>query len=166
MVPTETIRRYPFFAGFSFEQLADLAQAANEVYSEAGYQFFHEGDCLKRFYLVIEGKVGITIQIPDREMKQPLNRQITNDLITRDVIVNDVGVGELFGWSALVPPNISTANAKALTTCRVLEFDYQALEPIIEEDCCFGHLLTLKAAQTIRERMRDTRLESLAEVAI
>lgn len=166
MVPTETIRRYPFFAGFSLEQLTDLAQAADEVYSEAGYQFFREGDYLKRFYLVLEGKVGITLEIPDREMKQPLNRQITNDLFTTDVIVSDIGMGELFGWSALIPPNISTANAKALTTCRVLEFDYKVLEPIIEEDCCFGHMLTLKAAQTIRDRLRDKRVESLAEVAI
>lgn len=166
MVPTETIRRYPFFAGFSFERLTDLAQSANEVYSEAGYEFFHEGDYLKRFYLVLEGKIGITLQIPDREMIQPLNRQITNDLITRDVVVSNVGVGELFGWSALIPPNISTANAKALTTSRVLEFNYQALEPIIEEDCCFGHMLTLKAARVIRERMRDQRIEMLAEVAI
>ena len=46
MVSIEVIRRYPFFAGFSFEQLTDLAQAADEVSGEAGYQFFHEGDYL------------------------------------------------------------------------------------------------------------------------
>jgi hypothetical protein len=74
--------------------------------------------------------------------------------------------GELFGWSALVPPSLSTANAKAFTSCRVVEFNYNALQPHIQDDCCFGHLLTLKVAQIIRGRLRDRRIESLAEVAI
>lgn len=166
MVPIELIRRYPFFAGFSQDQITDLAYAANQVSAQAGHKFIKEGERLTNFYLVLEGTVGIVIKVPDREMEQSLTRQITNNLITRDVTVSTVGAGEMFGWSALVPPNISTANAKALTACRVLEVDYQALESIIEEDCCFGHLLTLKAAQVIRGRLRDRRIENLAELAI
>ena len=166
MVPIELIRRYPFFAGFTQDQITDLADAANQVSAKAGYKFIKEGDRLTNFYLVLEGTMGITIKVPDREMEQSLTRQITNDLITRDVTVSTVGEGEMFGWSALVPPNLSTANAQALTPCRVLEVDYQALEPIIEEDCCFGHLLTLRAAQVIRGRLRDRRIENLAELAI
>jgi hypothetical protein len=61
---------------------------------------------------------------------------------------------------------MSTANVKSLTSCRVLVFDYQELQPVINEDCCFGHLLTLKAAQVIRDRLRDRRIENLAELVI
>ena len=166
MVPTELIRRYPFFAGFSQDQITDLADAAKQVSAKAGYKFINEGEQLTNFYLVLEGTVGIIIKVPDGDMEQSLTRQITNNLITRDVTVSTVGEGEMFGWSALVPPSTSTANAKALTACRVLEVDYLALEPIIEDDCCFGHLLTLKAAQVIRGRLRDQRIENLAELAI
>jgi CRP-like cAMP-binding protein len=166
MVPLEMIRRYPFFAGFSHEQLVDLSTVAAEISVNAGHKFLSEGDRLTNFYLVQEGTVGITINIPDLKIEQTLTRQITNNFITRDVTVSTVGEGEIFGWSALVPPNTSTANAKALTACRVLEFDYQALEPIFEEECCFGHLLTLKAARVIRDRLRDRRIENLAELAI
>ena len=166
MVPTELIRRYPFFAGFSQDQITDLADAANQVSAHAGYKFFEEGERLPPFFLDEVGTVVISIKVPDRKMEQSLTRQITNNLITRDVTVSTVGEGEMFGWSALVPPSTSTANAKALTACRVLEVDYLALEPIIEDDCCFGHLLTLKAAQVIRGRLRDQRIENLAEVAI
>ena len=164
MVSIELLRRYPFFAGFNNKQLADLAKIAEEVSAKAGYRFVNEGEYLTKFFIVLEGIVGIVIKVPDREMEQSLSRQITNNLLTRDVTVSTVGEGEMFGWSALVPPNISTANSKALASCRVLEFDYQALKPIIEEDCCFGHLLTLKAAQVIRGRLRDQRIENLAEV--
>ena len=166
MVPIELIRRYPFFAGFSHDQLVDLSMAAEQVSVETGHQFVYEGVRLTNFYLILEGTVGIIIKVPDRAVEQSLTRQITNNLKTRDVTVSTVGEGEMFGWSALVPPNLSTADVKYLTSCRVLEIDYQALKPIIEEDCCFGHLLILKAAQIIRDRLRDKRIENLAEVVV
>ena len=166
MVSVELLRRYPFFAGFTPDQIKDLARAAEEVSVEEGHKFISENERLSHFYLVLEGTVGVIIKVPDREIEQSLTRQITNDLITRDVTVSTVGEGEVFGWSAIVPPNLSTANVKALTSCRVLVFDYQELQPIIDEDCCFGHLLTLKAAQIIRDRLRDKRVESLANFAI
>lgn len=166
MVTTELIRRYPFFAGFNHDQLTFLAKAGNELSVEGGHHFFYEDNLLKSFYLVLDGIVAITLNIPDRDVLQPLSNQITNNLITRDVTVSTVHEGEVFGWSAIVPPNFSTANAKASSPCRVVEFNYKALQPYIEDDCCFGHMLTLKVAQIIRERLRDSRIESLAEAII
>jgi CRP-like cAMP-binding protein len=166
MISVELLRRYPFFAGFSQEQIDDLARVATEESAMAGHKFISEGERMTNFYLVLEGTVGIVIKVPDRDFEQSLTRQITNTLITRDVTVSTVGEGEVFGWSALIPPNLSTATVKALNPCRVLEFDYLELQPIIDEDCCFGHLLTLKAAQIIRNRLRDKRVESLSELTI
>ncbi len=166
MISIELLRRYPFFAGFSQEQIYDLARVTDEVSVKAGHKFISEGERLYHFYLVLEGTVGITINVPDREFNQSLTRQITNDLITKDVTVNTIGEGEVFGWSALIPPNLSTANVKALTDCRVLDFNYQALQPIIADDCCFGHQLTMRAAQIIRYRLRDMQIESLADLVI
>ena len=166
MISTELLRRYPFFAGFNREQIDDLARVAKEEAVKAGHQFVYEGKRLTNFYLVLEGRVGIIIMVPDREIEQSLTRHITNNFISRDITVSTVGEGEVFGWSALIPPNISTANVKSLTSCRVLAFDYQELQPIINEDCCFGHMLTLKVAQTIRDRLRDRRVETLAVFAV
>lgn len=164
MISVEVLRRYPFFAGFSREQIDDLARVAREDHVLAGHKFISEGEQLTKFYLVLEGTVGIILKVPDRDIEQSLSRQITNTLITRDVTVSTVGEGEVFGWSALIPPNLSTATVKALNSCRILEFDYLELQPIIDGDCCFGHLLTIKAAQIIRDRLREKRVESLAEL--
>jgi CRP-like cAMP-binding protein len=164
MISVELLRRYPFFSGFNREQIDDLARVAREEAVKTGHQFVYEGERLTNFYLVLEGTVGIIIKVPDREIEHSLTRQITNNLITQDVTVSTVGEGEVFGWSAIVPPNLSTANVKALTSCRVLVFNYQELRPIIDQDCCFGHLLTMKVAQIIRDRLRDKRIESLAEL--
>lgn len=164
MISGELLRRYPFFSGFTPKQIDHLAKAAREESVVAGHQFISEGEQLTNFFLVLEGTVGIMIKVPDRDFEQSLTRQITNTLITRDVTVITVGEGEVFGWSAIIPPNLSTASVKALNSCRVLVFDYLKLQPYIDEDCCFGHLLTLKAAQIIRDRLRDKRVEILGEL--
>lgn len=162
----ELLRRYPFFAGFTREQLADLARVAKEEYHLSGHQFFSEGELLTSFFLVCEGSVGIVFKVPDQASEQSLTRQITNHFITRDVTVSVVSEGDIFGWSAIIPPNLATATAKAMNSCRVIRFDYQKLKPVINEDCCFGHRLTLKAAQIIRDRLKNLQVETLAEYAI
>jgi hypothetical protein len=56
------------------------------------------------------------------------------------------------------------AGAKALTSCRVIVFDCLALLEAFKEDCRFGFLMMEKTAQVIRGRLRDQRMESLAQV--
>lgn len=166
MISTELIRRYPFFAGLSHDQLGTLAKVADEMTVEAGYYFFREGDELNTYYLVIDGIIALVIGVPDRDAEQSLTRQLTDDLIYKDITVSTVGVGDLFGWSALIPPHESTASAKSATFSRVVAFDCKKLRPILEEDYFFAYLMTLKAAQIIRSRLRDKRIESLAEIAL
>ena len=166
MISPELIRRYSFFAGLNHDYLGTLAKYADERSVQAGHCFFGEGAELKKFYLVLEGIVAILIDVPDRALEQPLYGQITGHLNTRGVMVSTVGVGEVFGWSALVPPHQSTASAKAVTPCRVAAFDCEKLRPILEQDCRFAYLMVLKTAQIVRGRLRDRRIESLAENAM
>ncbi len=44
--------------------------------------------------------------------------------------------------------------------------DCEELLPLCDEDHEFGHLMTQKVAQVIRDRLRDMRIESLSRVAI
>jgi CRP/FNR family cyclic AMP-dependent transcriptional regulator len=165
MISPELLRRYPFFAGFSHEQLAVLAMSADERSVGAEHTFFHEGENLSDFFLLLEGTAVLTIKIPDREAKQTNNSHITGDFITRDINVRTLGASEVFGWSALVPPNEPTASVKALTPCRVVVFNTEKLQQTMDEDCIFGYTLMLKVAQLIRKRLRNRRIESLAEYA-
>ena len=47
----------------------------------------------------------------------------------------------------------------------VLERASEELLQTFEEDCRFGYIMTQKSAQVIRERLRDSRIESLADLA-
>jgi CRP-like cAMP-binding protein len=165
MISPELLRRYPFFAGFSHEQLAVLAMSADEHSVGAEHTFFHEGENLSDFFLLLEGTAVLTIKIPDRDVEQINNNHITGGFITRDINVGTLGASEVFGWSALVPPNEPTASAKALTPCRVVVFNTEKLQQTMDEDCIFGYAMMLKVAQLVRERLRNRRIESLAEYA-
>jgi CRP-like cAMP-binding protein len=162
MISTELIRRYSFFAGFSRDQVTTLATIAEEKALQPGDFVFYEGDELKHFYLVIEGKVDIVVGIPDRTKKHSLSGQLTRDIETVNITLSTIQPGDVFGWSGLVPPHQSTASAVAVTNCRVVFFDCDKLLQIFDEDKCFGYIMTQKIARVIRRRLRDMHIESLS----
>lgn len=164
MISPELVRRYPFFAGLSTEEITVLAQAAQEMIVEVGHYFFHEGDELDHFYIVVEGKVGVIVDVPDPNVRQSFSRQLIGNLITREVVVATVETGEMFAWSALVPPHRATSSAKALYRCRVISFDCHVLQNSFEDNHRFGYLTMLKVASVIRDRLRTMRLESIGDI--
>ena len=164
MISVEIMRRYPIFAGLTHDQLKILAKYAKEQSVENGHFFFREGDNLDWFYIILEGAVAIFIELPDQEVEQSVAGQLTGKLETKEAIVSTVGSGDIFGWSGLVAPYVATAGAKAITDCRVVGFNSKELLKIFDEDTRFGYQMTHKAAQVIRDRLRDIRIESLAFV--
>ena len=164
MVSSELIRRYPFFAGLSYDKIVILAKVADEISVPPEHYFFHEGDELTHFYLVIEGQVAIVLDLPKSGVTHKLSEVLTHSFPTEDITVISLGPGQVFGWSALVPPHEATSSGKALTSCRVIAFDCLELRKHFEEDSLFGYQMVLKAAQIIRSRLRDMRIESVAQL--
>jgi CRP-like cAMP-binding protein len=164
MVSPELIRRYPFFAKLSMEQIVTLAKAAQEWEVPAEHYFFREGEALDHFYVVLEGQAGILVNLTDERVNQPVSEQLTGSVKTREVVVTRIGPGEVFAWSALVPPHEATSSGKALIPGRVLAFDCLELRQEFEDDCQFRLLMLQKATQIIRERMRDLRIEILSDL--
>ncbi len=162
MVSPEVLRRWPFFAGLSHGQIEAVAKASNEREVEEGHFFFHEGDTLDGFYLTLDGKVNILMEMLERDVEHKVSEQYLRDLRTKEVVVTDVGPGSVFGWSGLVAPHTATAGAQAASDCRVVVVDTGKLLEVFEDDWRFGYAMMEKAAQVIRERLHDTRVESLA----
>ena len=164
MISPEVIRRYPFFAGLDHEYVVTLAKVAEEMTIDAGDYLFHEGDQLDHFYMVLEGAVAIVIEVPVANMNHKLSEQFTGEMKTREVVISAIGPGEVFGWSALVPPHDATTSSKATTPCQIIAFDAQELLRIFVEECDFGYLMIQKMAQVVRDRLRDLRTESLSSM--
>lgn len=158
MVSPELLRRYPFFSGLASEQINSLARIADEVRVEPGEYLFHEGVVLANLYLVIEGKVAITLSQPEvisRTIIPPPGAR------TREVSVSIVCVGDIFGWSSLVPPFKATSNARAATRCRILTINSAELRQLFEIDPRFGYLVMVRVAQVARDRLHDMHYEAL-----
>jgi CRP-like cAMP-binding protein len=166
MISPELLRRYPFFGGLSHKQIVVLAKVASEAKVDAGHYFFHGEDHLDKLYLVLEGVVAVVIEIPEEGAHQPVADQFERKLKTTDVVISAIGPGEVFGVSALIPPPVATASAKATTPCRVAAFDCSALLKTFTEDCQFGYLMTQKLAQIYRNRLHALRVESLAQITL
>lgn len=164
MVSPELLRRYPFFAGLSMDQITTLAKAGDELTVDAGHFFFHEGDKLEHVYLAVEGAVAIVMELPAGDVMHTVSEQLLREMETTDVVVSEVATGEVFGWSGLVAPYEATAGAKATEDCRVVAFDAEQLLPQFEADCDLGYAVCQKVAQVIRQRLTDSRLESLADL--
>lgn len=162
MISPEILRRYPLFAGLKHDHLVAVADAAEEIQVEAGHYFFREDDQLDTIYVNVRGAVAVVIELPDPAAAESVAGQLTGSIPTKDAVVSTVGPGEAFGWSSLVPPHVSTATTKALTDCTVIAIDCTGFRKTFETDCEFGWLMTQKAAQILRQRLKDLRLESLA----
>lgn len=163
MISTQLIRRYPFFADFSHEQLAVIARAGKVISTNNGHYFFHENEKIHDFYLVLEGEVAVFIEVPDRAAEHTFSMQLTRNLITTDITVSTIGPGEVFGWSGLIPPHKTTGGAKTIKPSQIVKFNCKDLRPIFEKDSLFAYLMILHAAEVIRKRLRDRHIESLAE---
>lgn len=162
MVTPEKLRRYPFFACLTLDQIGILAKAGEELSVEVGHSFFREGDELKCLFFVLDENVDITLEIPDKSVEQDIGRQILGNLINRDATVSSADPGQIFAWSALLPPHISTASATTRVPSRVIAFDCEELKLAFQEDCLFANVMLNKIAVVIRQRLRDMRIHSLA----
>ena len=155
VITTDLISRYPFFADLDTDQVAMLASVAEGLTVQTGEYIFREGDDLCCFYIVVEGAVGVVLEAPNKEEQDQME----------DVIFSAIGPGGAFAWSALVPPHQATASAKALSSCWLISFDCQSLIKLFENDCEFGYRMLMKVAQISRDRLRDTRVETLVFTA-
>ena len=164
MISPELLRRYPVFAGLSHENIITLVNTAHELSAEEDHLFFHEGDEVHEIFFLLEGAVGIVVELPAQNIEHSVANQLTSEFETEHVVLSAVGPGEIFGWSGLVAPYETMAGAKALTPCRVVAFDCKALLEAFKADCHFGFMMMEKIAQVIRGRLRDQRVESLAQV--
>lgn len=166
MVSPELLRRYPFFSCLSHDQLVTLAMAGEEISVDAEHYFFHEGENLRNLFFVIEGEIDIGVRLTVKGAENGVREQILGHFIEEIVHVSSITPGNIFAWSALIPPNISTASAKSAVPSRVVVFDCEELTRAFQEDCPFGYLMLQKVAGAVRQRLRDMRVQSLAFITL
>ena len=166
MISPELLRRYPFFAGLNTAELQALAEAGDVNDYEKDHYFFGSEDILDTFYLLIEGEVGILMEITAHNASHSLADQLSGKVRTREIEVATVGPGEVFAWSALFPPHESTGAAKAMSPVQAVAFDASQILRVFKNHPDFGYRMLQKLASVLQKRLQDRRIELIAERTI
>ncbi len=145
----ETVERiideHSFFAGLDQTLLHLLAGCASNVHFDAGCYIFKAGDEANAFYLIREGRVSLEIFTPEH----------------KPIIVDTLGVGDVLGWSWLMPPFRWKFDAHARTGLRAIALDGKCLRAKCEENHDLGYEVLKRFAHIIDRRLEATRFQLL-----
>ena len=139
------LAEHPFFQGLAPEYLRVLVGCASNLRFEAGQQIFREGEEANEFYLIRHGKVALEVYVPGRG----------------SITIQTLGVGEILGWSWLVPPYQWRFDARAVELTRAIALDGKCLRTKCEDDPRLGFALLKRFAHVMTERLQATRLQLL-----
>ena len=136
------LRKIRFFDDYDERQLLILADMSSIREFKVKEILFEQYDELSELYILLKGTLSLGINL-------------TNE---KRIHLGTIEEGELFSWSAVFSPYISTAWVMALTPVKVVAIDSKKLNREFLKDCEFGLKTMSKISQTISRRLSDTRL--------
>ena len=101
-------------------------------------------------YILIEGNVVLGIDI----------------LKKGRIKLDTIHPGQIFSWSAMFPPHISTAYAMATQPVKVLAMKSAKLMQMMEDNHTFGYKFMQIISNTLSQRLADTRLHLVNIISI
>ena len=148
-VTAAALAAHPFLHGMSPDQLGVLAQTASDVTFRPRHRIFADGGNATHFWLIQSGRVSLDLDIPG----------------VGPVVLGTVGLGELLGWSWLIPPYTWAFGAVAATEVEAFEFDAPAVRECCVADPGLGYELTRRMTHVLAKRLQTTRLRLIARSA-
>jgi len=143
----ELIEQQPFFKGLKRPQLQLLTEAAMEMHFEEGQSLLQEGAPANRFYLILEGKVGLELEVDAHGAK---------------LLIQTLGVGDDVGWSWLFPPYSTHIGARALEPTKTIFFYGTRLREQCEQDHELGYQLMKRIAEVATICLQATQQSLIA----
>jgi len=151
MKPTsDDLKKIRFFDNYSDKQLDTIVRMSSVKEFRVKEILFEQYDELSEVYVLFEGSLSLGISLA-REKR---------------IHLGTIEEGQLFSWSAVFSPFISTAWVMALAPAKVISIDATKLNKEIEKDCDFGFKTMSKIAQTISRRLSDTRFQLMNQMTL
>lgn len=104
---------------------------------------FKQGDPGSGMYIIIEGRVGIFLDIPNQQPKK----------------LSELGEGDFFGEIALLDASPRTASATAIENCTIIGFYRPDLMEILKIKPVIGGKIILSLSEVLATRLRSTNSE-------
>jgi CRP/FNR family cyclic AMP-dependent transcriptional regulator len=145
-VTTQAILRGTWF-GASLDQMTvdHLAGFARRRTAAAGEILFVEGSRSDELGVLVSGRLALRMLVPERGL----------------VTILTVEPGDLYGWSAIVPPNRATSTVVAVEESEMIALDGMALRLALADDPILAAAFYPRVLQTVSRRLSATRLQLL-----
>jgi CRP-like cAMP-binding protein len=141
------------FKGLAPDEAERVLALGERVVTTTGAELFHLGDAAESIYLVVRGRLRLTLPMQVRSHEE-------------DILVEERSSGQTVGWSALIPPYRFTLTASAPLETEVIALSREALKGYfaahpdtgyaisLNLSCVIGHRLQLFQAMWLREIQR------------
>jgi CRP-like cAMP-binding protein len=149
-VTIDELKKVRFFDTYSDEQLKILIDISALKEFKVKDVLFEQYDELSELYILLSGCLSMGISLPKEKR----------------IHLSTLEEGELFSWSAVFKPYISTAWVIATCPTKVLAIDARKLNLQFEKNCEFGFKSMSKIAQTISRRLSDTRFQLMNQLTL
>lgn len=126
----------------SMHALAGLGRLTTVAASET---VLREGDPTDSLSIVVHGRVGLRLRVPERG----------------SVTILSVEPGDVVGWSAVVPPYRATSTAVALERSELVSFDGVLLRDLLNRDRALALAIYPRLLRAVARRLEGTRLQLL-----
>ena len=144
MEKIEILRNVELFQGATDVLLTKVAEIAEEKTFVLGEMVFEEGEKADWVYVLLEGKVRISI-----------------DLTSKPTYITVAMLGEpnlAFVWSGIVAPYRYTSTATCEVDTRVLAIPGVQFEEILEQEADCSCSVMKKLAELFSSRLRNSRM--------
>lgn len=134
------LKKVALFEGLTQSQLHRVASIARPRGYEAGACLFHEGDTGREMFIILEGKVRISQQVPGmgEEALAILEK------------------GQYFGEMSVIEDIPRSADAFAHTSCTVWVIEREHLDQLMFTDKDLAYVLLWSFVRTLSVRLRET----------
>ncbi|MBI4730721.1 MAG: cyclic nucleotide-binding domain-containing protein [Chloroflexi bacterium] len=149
MVSSELLRRYPFFALLTDEQLRAMALVSEEKTYPKETLLLKENTAANKLILLLEGDVDLIYSGGGEGA-------ISNAL------VGSIAPGEMLGVSSLIEPYTYISSARATVPVKVVEIDGPAVRALMQVDKLLGYALMRNVSAAVLERLKYTQVELAA----
>ena len=149
MISIELLRRYPFFAMLTDDQLKAIAMIAEERSFPNDTLLVKENTQATKLILLIEGDVDLIYSGGGEGA-------ITNAL------VGSIAPGEMLGVSSIIEPYVYISSARATMRVKVVEIDGVGVRALMQVDKSLGFALMSNVASAVLERLKYTQVELAA----
>lgn len=138
------IRSIPWLNQLEDLSLESLRKISRIIQLGSDEILFHEGDKEEYLYVLLEGRIAIEMNVPNRG----------------NTLVYTVEPFDIIGWSSVTPViRQMTATAKTLSPSTLLALDAIKLRQLCDEDNKIGYTFMLRLANTIAMRLLVTRFQ-------